>query len=38
LLDQSVRQAFDVALLSFARWSEGDDNPAWVINGTKAYK
>lgn len=38
LQDQSVLQAFDVSLLAFARWSEADDNPSWIIQGTKAFR
>lgn len=38
LQDQSVLQAFDVSLLAFARWSEADDNPTWIIHGSKAFR
>jgi hypothetical protein len=36
--DKSVLQALDISLLSFARWAEADNDPSWIINGTKAYK
>lgn len=33
-----VSHALDVSLLSFARWEEGKDTPAWVLSGSKAFR
>lgn len=31
-------QALDIALFSFARWKEAEDNAPWIINGAKVFR
>jgi hypothetical protein len=35
---QAAVQALDIALLSFARWSVGEDDPKWILAGNKAFR
>lgn len=35
---QVAMQALDIATLAFARWQLGDDDPSWLISGTKAFR
>lgn len=36
--DRAVLQGLDVALLSFARWQLGEDDPRWLLSGTKVFQ
>jgi hypothetical protein len=36
--DRAVLQGLDIALLSFARWQLAEDDPRWLLSGTKVFQ
>lgn len=36
--DQRLVQAMDTALLSFARWTAGEERPSWLLSGEKVFR
>ena len=36
--DQKLVQAMDTALLSFARWTAGEEKPSWLLSGEKVFR
>ena len=38
LKDQKLVQAMDTALLSFARWTAGEERPSWLLSGEKVFR
>ena len=38
LKDQKLVQAMDTALLSFARWTAGEEKPLWLLSGEKVFR